>query len=127
MFLIIFVWTPPHFWALAIYRRDDYAAADIPMLPVTHGVAFTRLHILLYTILLFIVTMLPYLVGMSGVFYLIGAVLLGLGFLYYAILMYFNHEDQLAMQTFSYSIVYLMLLFAFLLVDHYIPMIVNSW
>ena len=127
LFLIIFVWTPPHFWALAIYRRDDYAAADIPMLPVTHGVAFTRLHILLYTILLFIVTMLPYLVGMSGVFYLIGAVLLGLGFLYYTILMYFNHEDQLAMQTFSYSIVYLMLLFAFLLVDHYIPMIVNSW
>ena len=127
LFLIIFVWTPPHFWALAIYRRDDYAAADIPMLPVTHGVAFTRLHILLYTILLFIVTMLPYLVGMSGVFYLIGAVLLGLGFLYYTILMYFNHEDQLAMQTFSYSIVYLMILFAFLLVDHYIPMIVNSW
>ena len=127
LFLIIFVWTPPHFWALAIYRRDDYAAADIPMLPVTHGVAFTRLHILLYTILLCIVTMLPYLVGMSGVFYLIGAVLLGLCFLYYAILMYFNHEDQLAMQTFSYSIVYLMLLFAFLLVDHYIPMIVNSW
>ena len=127
LFLIIFVWTPPHFWALAIYRRDDYAAADIPMLPVTHGVAFTRLHILLYTILLFIVTLLPYLVGMSGVFYLVGAVLLGLGFLYYTILMYFNHEDQLAMQTFSYSIVYLMLLFAFLLVDHYIPMIVNSW
>ena len=127
LFLIIFVLTPPHFWALAIYRRDDYAAADIPMLPVTHGVAFTRLHILLYTILLFIVTMLPYLVGMSGVFYLIGAVLLGLGFLYYTILMYFNHEDQLAMQTFSYSIVYLMLLFAFLIVDHYIPMIVNSW
>ena len=127
LFLIIFVWTPPHFWALAIYRRDDYAAADIPMLPVTHGVAFTRLHILLYTILLFIVTLLPYLVGMSGVFYLVGAVLLGLGFLYYTILMYFNHEDQLAMQTFSYSIVYLMLLFAFLLVDHYIPMIVDSW
>ncbi len=127
LFLIIFVWTPPHFWALAIYRRDDYAAADIPMLPVTHGTAFTRLHILLYTILLFIVTLLPYLVGMSGIFYLVGAILLGTGFLYYTILMYFNHEDQLAMQTFSYSIVYLMLLFAFLLVDHYIPMIVNSW
>jgi protoheme IX farnesyltransferase len=126
LFLIIFVWTPPHFWALAIYRRDDYAAADIPMLPVTHGVAFTRLHILLYTILLFIVTLLPYLVGMSGVFYLAGAVLLGVGFLYYTILMYFNHEDRLAMQTFSYSIIYLMLLFAFLLIDHYIPIIVSN-
>jgi len=126
LFLIIFVWTPPHFWALAIYRRDDYAAADIPMLPVTHGVAFTRLHILLYTILLFIVTLLPYLVGMSGIFYLVGAVLLGGGFLYYTILMHFNHEDHLAMQTFSYSIIYLMLLFAFLLVDHYIPIIANN-
>ena len=126
LFLIIFVWTPPHFWALAIYRRDDYAAADIPMLPVTHGTAFTRLHILLYTILLFIVTLLPYLVGMSGIFYLVGAILLGVGFLYYTILMYFNHEDRLAMQTFSYSIIYLMLLFAFLLIDHYIPMIVNN-
>tara|TARA_B100001996_G_scaffold354981_1_gene317285 strand:+ start:204 stop:1112 length:909 start_codon:yes stop_codon:yes gene_type:complete len=126
LFLIIFVWTPPHFWALAIYRRDDYAAADIPMLPVTHGTAFTRLHILLYTILLFIVTLLPYLVGMSGIFYLVGAILLGAGFLYYTILMYFNHEDKLAMQTFSYSIIYLMLLFAFLLIDHYIPMIANN-
>ena len=126
LFLIIFVWTPPHFWALAIYRRDDYAAADIPMLPVTHGTAFTRLHILLYTILLFIVTLLPYLVGMSGIFYLVGAILLGVGFLYYTILMYFNHEDRLAMQTFSYSIIYLMLLFAFLLIDHYIPMIANT-
>ena len=126
LFLIIFVWTPPHFWALAIYRRDDYAAADIPMLPVTHGTAFTRLHILLYTILLFIVTLLPYLVGMSGIFYLVGAILLGAGFLYYTILMYYNHEDRLAMQTFSYSIIYLMLLFAFLLIDHYIPMIANT-
>ena len=127
LFGIMYLWQHPHFYAIAWMCKDDYAAADIPMLPVTHGVAFTRLHILLYTILLFIVTMLPYLVGMSGVFYLIGAVLLGLGFLYYTILMYFNHEDQLAMQTFSYSIVYLMLLFTFLLVDHYIPMIVNSW
>jgi len=126
LFLIIFVWTPPHFWALAIYRRDDYAAADIPMLPVTHGVEFTRLQILLYTILLFVVTLLPYLVGMSGFFYLVGAVLLGAGFLYYAILMRFNHDDQLAMRTFSYSIIYLMLLFAFLLIDHYIPIIVNN-
>ena len=126
LFLIIFVWTPPHFWALAIYRRDDYAAADIPMLPVTHGVEFTRLQILLYTILLFIVTLLPYLVGMSGLFYLGGAVLLGAGFLYYAILMRFNHDDRLAMRTFSYSIIYLMLLFAFLLIDHYIPIIANN-
>ena len=126
LFLIIFVWTPPHFWALAIYRRDDYAAADIPMLPVTHGVEFTRLQILLYTILLFVVTLLPYLVGMSGLFYLVGAVLLGVGFLYYAILMRFNHDDQLAMRTFSYSIIYLMLLFAFLLIDHYIPIIANN-
>ena len=126
LFLIIFVWTPPHFWALAIYRRDDYAAADIPMLPVTHGVEFTRLQILLYTILLFVVTLLPYLVGMSGLFYLVGAVLLGAGFLYYAILMRFNHDDRLAMRTFSYSIIYLMLLFAFLLIDHYIPIIANN-
>ena len=126
LFLIIFVWTPPHFWALAIYRRDDYAAADIPMLPVTHGVEFTRLQILLYTILLFVVTLLPYLVGMSGLFYLVGAVLLGAGFLYYAILMRFNHDDQLAMRTFSYSIIYLMLLFTFLLIDHYIPIIANN-
>ena len=126
LFLIIFVWTPPHFWALAIYRRDDYAAADIPMLPVTNGVEFTRLQILLYTILLFIVTLLPYLVGMSGLFYLVGAVLLGAGFLYHAILMRFNHDDRLAMRTFSYSIIYLMLLFAFLLIDHYIPIIANN-
>ena len=126
LFLIIFVWTPPHFWALAIYRRDDYAAADIPMLPVTHGVEFTRLQILLYTILLFIVTLLPYLVGMSGFFYLVGAVLLGAVFLYYAILMRFNHDDRLAMRTFSYSIIYLTLLFAFLLIDHYIPIIANN-
>ena len=126
LFLIIFVWTPPHFWALAIYRRDDYAAAGIPMLPVTHGVEFTRLQILLYTILLFVVTLLPYLVGMSGLFYLVGAVLLGVGFLYYAILMRFNHDDRLAMRTFSYSIIYLMILFAFLLIDHYIPIIANN-
>jgi heme o synthase len=123
LFLIIFAWTPPHFWALAIYRRDDYAKVDIPMLPVTHGVEFTRLHILLYTIVLFIVTLLPYLVGMSGMFYLVGAVLLGGGFLYYAIRMQYDHADRLAMQTFSFSIIYLMLMFAFLLVDHYIPLI----
>jgi len=125
LFLIIFAWTPPHFWALAIYRRDDYAAAEIPMLPVTHGVEFTRLQILLYTIMLFIVSLLPYLVGMSGLFYLLGAVILGAGFLYYAIRMQYDHEDRLAMQTFSYSIIYLMLMFAFLLIDHYIPLIAS--
>lgn len=123
LFLIIFAWTPPHFWALAIYRREDYAAVNIPMLPVTHGVEFTRLHILLYTIVLFIVTLLPYLVGMSGLFYLVGAVMLGIGFLYYAIRMQFDHEDRLAMQTFSFSIIYLMVMFAFLLIDHYIPLL----
>jgi len=120
LFLIIFAWTPPHFWALAIYRRDDYASVNVPMLPVTHGVEFTRLHILLYTIILFIVSLLPYLVGMSGLFYLVGAVLLGGGFLYYAIRMQYDHEDRLAMQTFSFSIIYLMIMFAVLLIDHYI-------
>ena len=125
LFLIIFAWTPPHFWALAIYRRNDYASVDIPMLPVTHGVEFTRLHILLYTIVLFIITLLPYLTYMSGYLYLTGAILLGGGFLYYAIRMQFDHSDRLAMQTFSYSIVYLMALFALLLIDHYVPLITS--
>jgi heme o synthase len=125
LFLIIFAWTPPHFWALAIYRRNDYASVDIPMLPVTHGVEFTRLHILLYTIVLFIITLLPYLTYMSGILYLTGAILLGGGFLYYAIRMQFDHSDRLAMKTFSYSIVYLMALFALLLIDHYVPLIVS--
>lgn len=125
LFLIIFAWTPPHFWALAIYRREEYAKVNIPMLPVTHGVEFTRLHILLYTIILFIVTLLPYLVGMSGLFYLVSAVLLGGGFLYYAIRMQFDHADRLAMQTFSFSIVYLMIMFAALLIDHYIPLLAS--
>ena len=125
LFLIIFAWTPPHFWALAIYRREDYAKVDIPMLPVTHGVKFTRLQILLYTIILFIVSLLPYLVGMSGLFYLVGAVILGIGFLYYAIRMQYDHADRLAMQTFSYSLIYLMFMFAFLLIDHYIPLIAS--
>jgi protoheme IX farnesyltransferase len=125
LFLIIFAWTPPHFWALAIYRCNDYASVDIPMLPVTHGVEFTRLHILLYTIILFIVTLLPYLTYMSGFVYLTGAVLLGGGFLYYAIRMQFDHSDRLAMKTFSFSIVYLMTLFALLLVDHYVPVMAS--
>ena len=125
LFLIIFAWTPPHFWALAIFRRKDYANAGIPMLPVTHGVEFTRLHILLYTVVLFIVTLLPYLTYMSGPLYLCGAVALGGGFLYYAIRMQRDFSEQLALATFNYSIIYLMALFAFLLVDHYMPTLMS--
>ncbi len=118
--LIIFVWTPPHFWALAIARREEYAKVNIPMLPVTHGPEFTRLQILLYTILLLIVTLFPYLTGMSGLIYLVSAVLLGLGFIYYAVLMMRNKDNKTAMKTFVYSIVYITLLFAALLIDHYL-------
>ncbi len=121
LFLIIFAWTPPHFWALAIYRRNDYAKADIPMLPVTHGPGFTRLHILLYTVVLIITSLLPYITLMSGPTYLFGALILDGWFLYYAIRMQKDHSDELAMKTFSFSITYLLALFAFLLVDHYIP------
>lgn len=119
LFLIIYVWTPPHFWALAIHRRHDYANADIPMLPVTHGVGFTRLHILLYTILLFLVTLLPFLTGMSSWLYLMGAVLLGLRFLSFATRLYATGDNRLAMPTFGFSIVYLFGLFAALMLDHY--------
>ncbi len=119
LFLLIYVWTPPHFWALAIARREEYAKVNIPMLPVTHGTEFTRLHILLYTILLFIVTLLPYLTGMSGLIYLIPSALLSLGFIFFALKMMRTKEDKTAMQTFAFSIIYLMLLFAFLLIDHY--------
>ena len=125
LFLIIFAWTPPHFWALAICRRNEYAKANIPMLPVTHGVEFTRLHILLYTMVLFVITLLPYIILMSGPTYLFGAVVLGGWFLYYAIKMQKDHSDQLAMKTFSFSIVYLLAIFAFLLVDHYIPVMLG--
>lgn len=125
LFLIIFAWTPPHFWALAIHRRNDYASVDIPMLPVTHGVPFTRLHILLYTIVLCIVTVLPYITYMSGLLYLCGVVLLDGGFLYYAIRMQTDHNDRLPMKTFAYSITYLMALFALLLVDHYVPAVIR--
>ncbi len=118
--LIIFVWTPPHFWALAIARREEYAKVNIPMLPVTHGVEFTRLQILLYTILLLIVTLLPYLTGMSGLIYLASTVLLDLGFICYAVLMMRNKDNKTAMKTFVYSIVYITLLFAALLIDHYL-------
>ena len=117
--LIIFVWTPPHFWALAIFRRDDYARAMIPMLPVTHGVEFTRWHVLFYTILLLVVTVLPWLTGMTGLFYLGGALVLGAVFLYYAVLLLNPPDEFFAMKVFNYSIVYLMALFAFLLLDHY--------
>ncbi len=123
LFLIIFVWTPPHFWALAIHRRDDYARVNIPMLPVTHGADFTRLQILLYTILLVVVSTLPYLIGMSGLLYLAGAMVLGGGFLVHAIrLMNAQHERQ-PIRTFVYSIQYIMGMFAFLLADHYIPLV----
>jgi protoheme IX farnesyltransferase len=121
LFLIIFVWTPPHFWALAIHRRDEYAKVDIPMLPVTHGVPFTRLQILLYTILLLVVSVLPFVTRMSGLLYLAGALVLGGGFLYYAIRLMKGEDEKVAMQTFGYSIWYLMALFTFLLVDHYLP------
>jgi protoheme IX farnesyltransferase len=121
LFLIIFVWTPPHFWALAIHRRHEYAKVDIPMLPVTHGVEFTRLQVMLYTILLVVVTVLPFATHMSGLFYLVGALGLGGVFLYHAWLLMRDETDAHAMRTFGYSIVYLMALFAFLLVDHYIP------
>ena len=121
LFLIIFIWTPPHFWALAIHRRAEYAAVEIPMLPVTHGVPFTRIQILLYTVLLLAVSVLPYATHMSGPVYLVGALALGLGFLRHALRL--MRSDQAAMPTFGYSIVYLMGIFAFLLVDHYIPII----
>ena len=117
--LIIFAWTPPHFWALAIHRRSEYAAADVPMLPVTHGVAFTRLQILLYTLLLLVASLLPYVTRMSGIVYLVGAVALGAGFVYYALALMFRDDPSLPMRTFGYSIVYLFGIFACLLVDHH--------
>ena len=118
--LIIFVWTPPHFWALAIFRRDDYARALIPMLPVTHGVNYTRWQILLYTVLLFVATLLPWVTGMSGVFYLGGAVVLGLVFIWYAWKLLDPPDEFFAMRVFNYSVVYLMALFAFLLIDYWL-------
>ena len=117
--LIIFVWTPPHFWALAIHRRADYAAVDIPMLPVTHGVRFTRWQIFFYTVLLVIVTTLPYVTGMSGLIYLAGVSVLNAGFLWYAWRLLTGDDPFIPMKTFAYSVTYLMVLFIFLLVDHY--------
>jgi protoheme IX farnesyltransferase len=119
LFLIIFTWTPPHFWALAIARRDDYAKVGIPMLPVTHGIPYTRLQIVLYTILLVLSTLLPYLTGMSGFIYLTAALLLNGRFLYYVLNLRRGLRPELPMRTFKFSITYLMLLFAALILDHY--------
>jgi heme o synthase len=120
LFLIIFAWTPPHFWALAIARRDDYAKVGIPMLPVTHGTAYTRLHVLLYTVILIIVTLLPWLTGMSGLIYLAAALLLNGAFLYQAVELKRSDRKELPMRVFRFSIKYLMWLFLALLVDHYL-------
>ena len=118
--LIIFIWTPPHFWALAIYRKDDYAKQSIPMLPVTHGVAFTKLQIVLYTIILYLVSLFPYIVLMSGTIYLTSAIILSSLFLFYSIRLYLSDDDKYAMQTFWYSIYYIFLIFTALIVDHFI-------
>ena len=118
--LIIFVWTPPHFWALAIYRRDDYAKEAIPMLPVTHGIKFTKLQIILYTILLLIVSILPYIVLMSGRIYLFSALFLGLFYLYSSIKMYLTDDEKYPMISFQYSVYYIFLIFIALLADHFI-------
>ena len=126
LFLIIFVWTPPHFWALAIARKDEYAKVGIPMLPVTHGEEYTRLHILLYTILLVVITVIPYLTGMSGLIYLATAIVLGAIFLNYALRMLRDRDDvELPMRTFKFSITYLAILFAALLVDHYFLLLLS--
>ncbi|MYB35685.1 MAG: protoheme IX farnesyltransferase [Gammaproteobacteria bacterium] len=127
LFLIIFIWTPPHFWALAIKRVDEYANADIPMLPVTHGIAFTKLHVLLYTVLLVVVTLMPFLVMMSGTIYLAGAIALGAGFVFYSAKLYTTDGDGYAMKTFGYSIFYLSALFAFLLLDHYARIFIRAF
>ncbi|TNF08200.1 MAG: protoheme IX farnesyltransferase [Gammaproteobacteria bacterium] len=118
--LIIFAWTPPHFWALAVHRKDEYAKADIPMLPVTHGEKYTKLHIFLYTLILLVISVLPFVTGMSGWLYLLGAVVLGIGFIYWAIVMMIGKKPDAGMDTFKYSIVYLMALFVIMLADHYL-------
>jgi heme o synthase len=117
--LIIFLWTPPHFWALALYRVEDYRKAGLPMLPVTHGSEFTRLHVFLYTLILFAATLLPYIAGMSGLIYLASAVVLGAIFIVYAWQLWREYSEALARKTFRFSIWHLMLLFAALLIDHY--------
>lgn len=118
--LIIFAWTPPHFWALAVHRRDDYADAEIPMLPVTHGEKYTKLNILLYTFIMIVATLLPFIFGMFSWLYLLGAVTLGAGFLYWAIVMMMGKDPEAGMSTFKYSIIYLMALFVIMLLDHYL-------
>lgn len=123
LFLIVFIWTPPHFWALAIHRREDYAKVDIPMLPVTHGVPFTRVQIMLYTVLLVIITIFPYLIRMSGVVYLVCALALGGRFLYHAWKLFDDTAVKQPMKTFVFSINYLMWLFGVMLVDHYLPLL----
>jgi protoheme IX farnesyltransferase len=120
LMLIIFAWTPPHFWALAIHRKEEYAKADIPMLPVTHGEQYTKLHILLYTLIMFAVTLLPFAIHMSGLLYLLCAVLLGARFMFWAVVLYRDSREHAAIKTFRYSIVYLFLLFIALLADHYL-------
>jgi protoheme IX farnesyltransferase len=120
LFLIIFAWTPPHFWSLALYRTRDYARAGVPMLPVTHGQHYTRLQVLLYTLILFGASLLPYVVRMSGIAYLLSALTLGAVFIAYALRIYFNYSDAVAQRTFRYSIAYLASLFSALLVDHYL-------
>ncbi|MBX9917511.1 MAG: protoheme IX farnesyltransferase [Nitrosomonas sp.] len=119
LFLIIFAWTPPHFWALALYRKNEYASIGMPMLPVTHGDQFTKLQVLLYTVILCVVTFLPYVTQMSGMIYLVSSTILNGIFMYYAIEIYRNYSDQLAREAFRYSILYLALLFVALLMDHY--------
>tara|TARA_B100000780_G_scaffold123960_1_gene86955 strand:+ start:12647 stop:13555 length:909 start_codon:yes stop_codon:yes gene_type:complete len=123
LFLIIFCWTPPHFWALALYRREEYAKVDMPMLPVTHGEKFTLLHIVLYTIILVIVTMMPFSIGMTGLIYLFFATILNAIFLYYVVMLYRNYSDKLSMKIFRYSIVYLGMIFTAFLIDHYFKFI----
>jgi len=127
LFLIIFIWTPPHFWALAIKRKDEYKKAGVPMLPVTHGIAFTKLHIVLYTLMLLGISLLPFVTQMSGYLYLAGSLGLGLGFLYYAIKLYQSKADEYAMKTFGYSIFYLSALFALLISDHYLREIIRAY
>ncbi len=128
LFLIIFVWTPPHFWALAIKRKEEYAKVGLPMLPVTHGIVFTKLHILLYTLLLLSVTLMPFVIQMTGMIYFAGAVALGIGFVYHAVKLYRTGDsDQHAMKTFGYSIFYLSALFAFFLLDHYARIVLRMF
>jgi len=121
LFLIIFTWTPPHFWALALYRTEEYAKAGLPMLPVTHGKPYTRLQVLLYTLIMFAATLLPFAARMSGFIYLAAAIVLGGVFIYYAVRIYVDYSDRLAQKTFRFSILYLSALFAALLIDHYFP------